>query len=74
MLLWQETEAISEDKEAAPAGQEGVVDLEPGLPESLLGDLLWLLLGGRERLGEAEIIPSEMVRWPERACEEGRVL
>ena len=51
-----------------------MVDLEPGLPESLLGDLLWLLLGGSERLGEAEIMPSEMVRWPERACEEGRVL
>ena len=39
-----------------------MVDLEPGLPESLLGDLLWLLFGGSERLGEAEIIPSEIVR------------
>ena len=27
-----------------------MVDLDPGLPESLLGDRLWL--GGRERLGE----------------------
>ena len=51
-----------------------MVDLEPGFPESLLGDRLWLLLGGSERLGEAEIMPSEMVRWPDRACDEGRVL
>ena len=49
-----------------------MVDLEPGLPESLLGDRLWL--GGRERLGEGEIIPSEMVLCWERAWLDGRVL
>ena len=51
-----------------------MVEREPGLPLSLLGDLLWLLLvGGRDRLGEAEIIPSEMVLCWERWLE-GRVL
>ena len=39
---------------------------------SLLGDLLWL--GGRDRLGEGEIIPSEMVLCWERAWLDGRVL
>ena len=54
--------------------ETGVVEREPGLPLSLLGDLLWLLLvGGRDRLGEAEIIPSEMVLCWERWLE-GRVL
>ena len=42
----------------------GVVEREPGLPLSLLGDRLWLLLllvtaccccGGRDRVGEAEL-------------------
>lgn len=47
MLLWQETEAVFEDKKAAPAGQEGVVDLEPELPGSLS-----LLISAHASLGQ----------------------
>ena len=52
-----------------------MVERDPGFPLSLLGDRLWLLLlGGRDRLGEAEMMPSEMVLCCERAWLEGRVL
>ena len=47
-------------------------DLEPALPESLLGDLL--CAGGKERFGEGDIIPSEFVLAWDRVWLDGKVL
>ena len=49
-----------------------MLDREPALPESLLGDRL--CAGGSERLGEGEIIPSDWVRACDSVWLEGRVL
>jgi len=49
-----------------------VFDLDPALPESLLGDRL--CAGGKERFGDGDISPSELVRALDRVWLEGKVL
>ena len=49
-----------------------MVDLDPAFPESLEGERLWA--GGRERLGEGDIMPSDAVLECAKEWLEGRVL